>query len=890
MPNEKITKKDKDKSVIPIFSAVSVSFLLAIIVSIVSLVMLARENTKEIDTMLSYRIYDQISGSLNEPIVVARTMACDDFLDSFLENESAMSEEESIRIMQKYLKELKDGLSYDSAFLVSEKSRRYYTYEGLNKIVDSENDSHDIWYSLFVEKDTAYDLDVDSDEMNHNQWTVFVNARIEDENGDLLGVCGVGVQMTNLQELFLECEKEYGVKINLVDNKGMVQVDTQDINIENAWIITEALGRKETDEYHTETLATGEFVVTKYVEYLGWYLVVQSSPTSISRQFIHVIVLNVSMFLLVMVVLFFMIAAILKRTKKEREDRERLLLVSERALAASEAKSSFLSSMSHEIRTPINTVLGMNEMILRETEDEKILEYSSNINNAGRTLLSLINSILDFSKIEEGKMEIIPIAYDTASMINNLIVSVSERAREKGLEFQTDIDENLPCRMVGDDVRISQVIMNILTNAVKYTKEGFIKLTIKVSSKGEDRIEIYVAVEDSGIGIKEEDLPRLFESFERLDEVKNRSIEGTGLGMAIVSNLLRMMNSRIQVKSEYGKGSIFFFTIQQELEDATPIGDYTKRLDRSRKQKKMVFFTAPAAKVLVVDDNEMNLKVARNLLGLFGISPKLSESGQDAIEEVKKDYYHIILLDHMMPEMDGKETLNKMKEGHCLTKETKVVALTANAIAGARDEYLEAGFHDYLSKPIELSELEKVLRKWLPESFVRERGEAKELTNEKEDLFEFYPEEETGKDKSISVVVSRAEPENNEYDDEVLIKELVPLGLDTEAALGFCGGDEAFYEELLSDFVSGYEGKKKELDGSLMVRDWHEFEVKIHALKSTAKTIGAMELSGMAFELEEAADKLDEDRIRNGYPVFMSEYTQMAEGIGVVLKNKQRQL
>ncbi|HAG69688.1 MAG TPA: hypothetical protein DCL38_06920, partial [Lachnospiraceae bacterium] len=272
MSNEKDIKKDKDKSVIFIFSVVSASFLLAIIVSIVSLVMLARENTKEIDTMLSYRIYDRISGSLNEPIIVARTMACDDFLDTFLEQEASMSEEESIRIMQKYLRDLKEGLSYDSAFLVSEKSRRYYTYEGLNKIVDPENDSHDIWYSLFTEKDAAYDLDVDSDEMNHNRWTVFVNARIEDENGDLLGVCGVGVQMTNLQELFLQCEKEYGVKINLVDSKGMVQVDTQDINIENAWITTEALGHEETDEYHTETLDTGEFAVTKYVEYLGWYL------------------------------------------------------------------------------------------------------------------------------------------------------------------------------------------------------------------------------------------------------------------------------------------------------------------------------------------------------------------------------------------------------------------------------------------------------------------------------------------------------------------------------------------------------------------------------------------------------------------------------------------
>lgn len=880
-------KKDKDKSVLFIFSVISLSFLFAIIVSIVSLIMLARENTKEIDTMLSYRIYDQISGSLNEPIVVARTMACDDFLDTFLEKESSMSEEEAVGIMQKYLMDLKEGLSYDSAFLVSEKSRRYYTYEGLNKIVDPENDSHDIWYSLFVEKDSAYDLDVDSDEMNQNQWTVFVNARVEDEAGELLGVCGVGVQMTNLQELFLQCEKEYGVKVNLVDSKGMVQVDTKDINIENAWITTDALGQKETDEYHTETLDTGEFVVTKYVEYLGWYLVVRSSPTSINGQFIHVIVLNVFMFLMVMVVLFFMIAAILRWSRKEREDRERLLLMSERALAASEAKSSFLSSMSHEIRTPINTVLGMNEMILREAEDEKILEYSSNINNAGRTLLSLINSILDFSKIEEGKMEIIPITYDTASVINNLVVSVSERAKEKGLVFYADIDESLPCRMVGDDVRISQVIMNILTNAVKYTREGFIRLTVRTESISEDGIVLYVAVEDSGIGIREEDLPKLFESFERLDEVKNRSIEGTGLGMSIVSNLLRLMNSEIHIKSEYNRGSTFFFTLRQEIADRTPMGDYKKGSELGQRREKTDSFTAPDAKVLVVDDNEMNLKVAKNLLGLFGISPKLSESGEDAVEQVKKDFFHIILLDHMMPKMDGKETLKKMKEEDSLGEDTKVIALTANAIAGAREEYLGAGFQDYLSKPIELSELEEILKKWLPEAVLMKDESRKEEREKQEAFLEFYPEEEDKEEETdAGGGIPEEVPEDAGEQESALFGKLEALGLDIETALGFCGGDIALYEELLGDFVESYEEKITELDGFFSAKNWKDFEVKIHGLKSTAKTMGLMELSDMAFELEMAAEEGNESRIREGYPVFAAEYTRLTESIGETLKNK----
>ena len=440
--NGKTSKHNTDKSMAPILMVISVSFLLAIAVSIYSLTKLARENTKEIDTMLSYRIYDSISSSLNEPIIVARTMACDAFLSDFLKNEDSMDEEKAIRTMQTYLRGVKAGLNYNTAFLVSETSRRYYTYEGLNKIVNPVNDAHDVWYSLFVEKNKPYDLDVDSDEMNHGQWTVFVNARIVDEDGKLLGVCGVGVQMVNLQELFRSSEQKYGVKINLVDKNGLVQVDTEDINIESA-LLEDVLGPEETTDYTYKTLPNNEFAVTKYVEYLGWYLVVRSAPTSISREFTNVLLLNISLFLMVMGVLIITIALILRRTKKARDEREKLLIKSERAVAASEAKSSFLSGMSHEIRTPINAVLGMNEMILRESRDSNILEYASNIQTAGKTLLSLINSILDFSKIEEGKMEIIPVQYDTASVINNLVVSISERAKAKDLELIVEADPEL---------------------------------------------------------------------------------------------------------------------------------------------------------------------------------------------------------------------------------------------------------------------------------------------------------------------------------------------------------------------------------------------------------------------------------------------------------------
>lgn len=297
---------NRDKRVLTVFMAVGISFVLAIIISIFSLRKLADENRRELDTMLTYRIYESVSNSLNEPIVVSKTMACDDFLISFLQDEDQMSESEAVYSMRRYLSSVKDSLGYDSAFLVSENSRRYYTYDGLNKIVDPVNDEHDVWYSIFLDNDVPYDLDVDSDEMNEEQWTVFVNTRIVDDSGKLLGVCGVGVKMSNLQCLFLEAEEEYGVKINLVDSKGLVQVDTEDINIENAWLDENVLGDGDDDKVF-QSVEGEEYVTAKYVEYLGWYLVVRSNRADISREVGNVISLNIVLLALVMAVLVIMV-------------------------------------------------------------------------------------------------------------------------------------------------------------------------------------------------------------------------------------------------------------------------------------------------------------------------------------------------------------------------------------------------------------------------------------------------------------------------------------------------------------------------------------------------------------------------------------------------------
>ncbi|MGN0481602.1 MAG: ATP-binding protein, partial [Lachnospiraceae bacterium] len=358
-----------------------------------------------------------------------------------------------------------------------------------------------------------------------------------------------------------------------------------------------------------------------------------------------------SIFAVIIVYLVWLIAGsqINKTLQIQSKELENLKLkqTADAAVAAGEAKDKFLALMSHDIRTPINAIIGMNEMIMRETNEQEVYDYAQDIKGASNTLLALVNSILDFSKIEEGKMEIIPSQYETRSLINNLINGVATRARDKGLDFRVTIDENIPCELYGDDVRIVQVISNLLTNAVKYTEEGFVNLIIREFERKNDIITLYIEVEDSGIGIRQEDMNRLFESFQRLDEQRNRNIEGTGLGMSIVTSLLEMMGSKLDVSSEYGVGSTFSFFLEQKIISADPIGEISAEHKDINEKKEEVHLQAPQARILVVDDNDINLKVASMLLKVNGIKPTMVTSGFKALEMVKKNRYDIIFLDHM---------------------------------------------------------------------------------------------------------------------------------------------------------------------------------------------------------------------------------------------------
>ncbi|MBO4876760.1 MAG: response regulator [Ruminococcus sp.] len=616
-----------------------------------------------------------------------------------------------------------------------------------------------------------------------------------------------------------------------------------------------------------------------------WHLVIVVGNDELFSDVYSQLVINIitNMLVFILIALFYFFAY--RKEEKSRREAEALkiseqqkayeaeILRLEKAAAdsANKAKGDFLAQMSHEIRTPINAVLGMNEMILRESDDENILDYSRNIRTAGKTLLSLINSILDFSKIEDGKMEIIPARYETASMISNLVNTVSERAKGKGLELEVNADPKLPCELIGDDVRVMQVIVNLLTNAVKYTEKGKVTLDIRCAERTDDEAVLAVSVSDTGIGIRKEDMEKLFESFSRLEVTRNRHIEGTGLGMAIVTKLLALMDSKLNVESTYGEGSVFSFEIRQGIADKAPMGDLEHRAD-PEDLKSVSYPQYPGARVLVTDDNDMNLKVAANLLKLFGIRPELAASGEKTVELMCSNTYDIVFLDHMMPKMDGIETLGKLNESGLIPEGTAMIALTANAVLGAKESYLKAGFDDYLSKPIGLGELSGKLEKYLPVSAKADiaggENEVIEFLPEDDEVMEFLPD-------------SGDAPVSGKSFDAAALEE---AGIAAGSGLNYCAGDKDFYLEMLADYAGSCEKRMSELEEALRTEDMKQYGILVHALKSVSATVGADDVSVLARSLEEACKKGDAEYVSAHHAELGELFRSKAEAIERVLK------
>lgn len=530
------------------------------------------------------------------------------------------------------------------------------------------------------------------------------------------------------------------------------------------------------------------------------------------------------------------------------------------AEAANNAKSDFLAHMSHEIRTPINAVLGMNEMILRESNDGEILEYSENIKTSGTMLLGIINDILDFSKIESGKLEIIPVDYDLSTILNDLVHMIQTRADDKGLMFKLDFDSNIPRLLHGDEIRIKQIITNILTNAVKYTEKGSVTFSMGYDpiENDPDSIMLHVSVKDTGMGIKEEDMKKLFSEFERIEEKKNRNIEGTGLGMSITKSLLEMMDSSLQVESVYGEGSVFSFSIKQRVVGEAVLGNYEEaykeHLNRQSKYKEII--TAPAARILVVDDNKMNLVVFKSLVKQTLIHVDTAESGDEGLEQMSSSEYDIIFLDHLMPNKDGIETLHDLKkQSDNPNIHTPVICLTANAISGAREQYISEGFDDYLTKPIDPVRLEELLVNLLPEEKLEYKFNTfSEDTNETQE-----------KDKDYEVL-------------EILEKQNL---IDLERGISNTRSKEA-YLSFLKMFSDELNDRIVAIENYYSEGDIDNYKIRVHALKSSAYLVGIMEVGELAQRLEAACNEGDTEYVNEHHGVLMEElmkYQEILQGL-----------
>lgn len=512
---------------------------------------------------------------------------------------------------------------------------------------------------------------------------------------------------------------------------------------------------------------------------------------------------------------------------------------------ANRAKTDFLSNISHEIRTPVNAVLGLDEMILRESRDDNITRYATDIQNAGRNLLSLINDILDSSRIESGKLEIIPVEYELSSVLNDLVNMTSIRASDKDLELVVDVAQNIPHVLKGDDTRIRQCALNILTNAVKYTQKGSITMKVFSEKTDNNHIGLTFTISDTGIGIKEEDMEKLFGRFERIEEDRNRTIEGTGLGMSIVQKLLAMMDSKLYVDSIYGEGSTFSFTVIQEVINNEPIGDFTAMYERSMETEYHESFRAPDARILVVDDTRMNLTVVRGLLKKTEIGIDTAESGGEALVMLGNQAYDIVFLDQRMPEMDGIETFKRMKHlFNSKNRETPVIMLTANAVSGAREMFLAEGFDDYLSKPIEGSKLEEMIVKYLPEE---------------------------------KVLPAIEKEETDDSNDSDFVKELKTIsGYNVSDGLTNCMGEELL-AETIRDFVASVKKNIGDISGFLENDDLENYTIRVHSIKSSARIIGANDISERARALEELGDNKAVEKIMQLTPGLLKDYDELAK-------------
>lgn len=491
---------------------------------------------------------------------------------------------------------------------------------------------------------------------------------------------------------------------------------------------------------------------------------------------------------------------------------------------ANRAKTNFVSNMSHEIRTPMNSIVGITEILLRSRHSPKEQEYLLNIQSSGRVLLTIINDVLDCSKMEAGKMQLFDEPYDTCSLFHDLRISMENRIGHSGLELIYDIDQDIPCKLKGDMGRIRQVIINLVNNAIKYTEKGSVRFSVHVRQKNTDKVMLYYEVADTGIGIRKEDQKILFDAFQRVEMDRNRYVEGTGLGLTISQNLVNIMGGVIEVESEYGKGSRFFFTIEQTIIDPTPVSavNYNGQKDNVTEKEAECLFIAPEAHILLVDDNELNLVVAKELLKPLRMQIDTAENGLQAVKMVRGSQYDLVLMDHMMPVMDGIEAAKAIRAlPEDKYQKLPIIALTANAMVDARKEFLNAGMNGFVAKPIDFARICNQLKLWLPKDLVRD-----------------VPKEEAKKLLADDLSDREIQPEDPQ------------MGFSFEEGVKHCGSKAALMKTIRI-FYRTIDSKANKIEQCLKEGLISDYVIEIHALKSSALLIGAVPLSEAAKELED---------------------------------------
>ncbi|MDR0867995.1 MAG: response regulator [Planctomycetota bacterium] len=676
---------------------------------------LENELSLEIET-LKLRLANEVNSELT---LVSKMADTPIFKDYFLHPEDGAAEALATREFAAYRRNFRNN----SIFWINDRDKKFYSDAGGYYVVDPDKPS-EYWYNMTLYRTEKYNFNINYNPAlrRTNLWVnapVFIGEKAERQP---IGMLGTGINLSDFINATYQNLRP-GTDIYLINNSGEITVAAEQKLAFDKIRLADHLGEmgdkimaavRRLPSGKTRILDVDNVkIVVSSIPQLDWHIVgiTPVAPAMLfddkmTGLFAGAMLLIALIFIVCNVFVTNLYAAVDRRNQE-------LVVLNRAAQAASDAKSSFLAQMSHEIRTPMNAIVGMSELARREYGTPLGLERIGDIQQSGANLLAIINDILDFSKIEAGGLTVNCAPYEIASVFNDTRHIIESRIGEKPLTFTCSIAPEIPARLLGDAVRVRQILLNLLSNAVKYTPRGFVKFFADCEFIDATSARLTFIVDDSGIGIKPEDLPALFGKFKRLDGNQNASIEGTGLGLSIARNLCRAMGGDIAVTSEYRRGSTFTATIMQKYEDRRPLGDISVSV-AAAETGESVRFTAPAARVLVVDDIATNLKVAKGLLADYQMQIDTCLSGADAVALARKNEYDLIFMDHMMPEMDGIEATKLIRELGERERNLPIVALTANAVSGMREMFLASGFNDFLSKPIDTEKLNALLEQWLP--------------------------------------------------------------------------------------------------------------------------------------------------------------------------------